>query len=870
MNSNVSELLEKRKIKTMKTVKFRILKDFEEGEYKFKAGEIKDFGTYGGGYKAYIKMGVAELVEEEKPEIEKQKLTIETTPSQNIPEEWIWFYHNNGFSIIPLGVNKNNKLKEPSISSWEKYEDTPPTKEEIQQWIKDNLFKNIGVICGHVSNDLVIIDIDNETIPEIIGINWDNVLKDGCWGGRTGKGYQIYCRHHGNPNGIQRLSKYNIEYRANRGYCVIPPSTHPNGNIYHFIGVKDFTELPNLKIIDAQAKFKELKEKIGTAWNIKEKTTTTISSEEEINNGYPKCVEIALNKITEHPMRDYTIYGIASSFYYQKIPKDMAMQKIKQFNLEKCSPPHSKEIVERAVDGAYEEDAHRFGCEFWIDQAKLCPYENITDCPFGNKKTKRELAEKYKIFTLIEDKNKNGEKYYIKTGVIPPRLADLIINEYDYHFFTMRDSKEIYYYKNGVYQNNGETIISSIAEEYMEDLSTTHRKNEVISHILDYNYQDREEIKAPINLINLNNGILDINTYQILPHSPNYFFINQLPVKYDPNMNYEKFEKFLQHISMKDGEIRKKIVNTIQEYIGYSLYRGYPLKYYMVLDGGGDNGKTVLLNIVTALIGEKNNTSIGLQELNERPFAKSQLYGKHTNVSDDLPKKALKLTGIIKQITGNSPMWADIKNHKKGISFTNYAKPWYACNELPETSDYTDAFFSRQLQITLLNKYLPVGDKKIDNITVFERNVHLTNELTKNESLSGILNYAIIGLKRLLEKKVFSDETTTEDKRFIWIRKTNPVGAYIDDEIEITNEDWCITKDDFYNEVIQYCLRSGFDKPSSTKYVTTKMRDANLGIQLRQKKIDGIDRVWCWVGLKSATNNLVNHYLGEKKDKTII
>jgi putative DNA primase/helicase len=298
--------------------------------------------------------------------------------------------------------------------------------------------------------------------------------------------------------------------------------------------------------------------------------------------------------------------------------------------------------------------------------------------------------------------------------------------------------------------------------------------------------------------------------------------------------------------------------------MGYSLYRGYPLKNYTVLDGGGDNGKTVLMNVMLALAGEQNNTSIGLQELNERPFAKAQLYGKNTNISDDLPKKALKLTGIIKAITGNSPIWADVKNSKKGISFTPYAKPWYACNELPETSDYSDAFFSRQLQVTLLNKYLSKEDPKIDNKTCFERNVHLTEELTTPESLSGILNFALMGLKRVLEKNVFSDDTTTDDKRNQWIRKTNPIAAFLDDEFEIGDNDWCITVEDFYNEIIHFCEKHEFDKPTSRKYVTEKVLDANLGIKKLQKKIDGVPHTWCWVGLSCTSNTLINRFIGEK------
>ena len=95
--------------------------------------------------------------------------------------KWINFYYNQGFSIIPLGKNKgfwnNNKdeLKRPSIKSWDKYKNTRATKEKIQEWIDNGLFKNIGIIGGHVSNDLVIIDIDDESIPDLLELKFDKI-----------------------------------------------------------------------------------------------------------------------------------------------------------------------------------------------------------------------------------------------------------------------------------------------------------------------------------------------------------------------------------------------------------------------------------------------------------------------------------------------------------------------------------------------------------------------------------------------------------------------------------------------------------------------------------------------------------------------
>ncbi len=508
---------------------------------------------------------------------------------------------------------------------------------------------------------------------------------------------------------------------------------------------------------------------------------------------------------------------------------------------------------------------------------KICkhidsPYEYLKEnAKFGSDEStsatskRLELLETYGVFETKEDK-KTGK--LIKTGKINcPRLADIILNEHSRYFFTMRDNKSIFFYNGGHYEPNGDTIISNLVEYYLDDQSKEYIKNEVIGHIRDKNYVDRDTINPDVNLINLENGTYNIETRELLPHSPKYRFLNKIPIKYDPEAKCPLFEKFLQEVCMKQTERRKDIEKTIQEYMGYTLHRSYRFKKYLVLDGSGDNGKTVLLIVVEMLVGKKNNASVSLQDLNNRPFALSKLYGKLANISDDLPNRPLKYTGVIKQITGNSPMWADIKNHKDGIRFTNIAKPWFACNQLPESYDWSDAFFSRMLQITLLNKFVQPPDyNKVDNETIFKADTNLIEgKCILFDELPGILNFALDGLHGLLENNGFSSIQSTDEIREEYIKKTNPVHAYIDDECERTNEDWGITKDDFYNAVLEYCELHGYDKPNSQHDVTRRVNDEHGNIYLKQRTADG-ERQRVWLGVRSLTDSTINHYFGTDEE----
>jgi putative DNA primase/helicase len=717
---------------------------------------------------------------------------MEATMDHVLIEKWIWFYYDTcGFSIIPLGANPKyeqslDKLKKPSIDTWEQYHKKRATREQIQQWIDEKLFTNIGVICGAVSGNLVILDIDDESIPELLQIKWDKIYETKAWGARTGKGYQIWMKHNTNPGGIKKPLRYKIEYRANRGYCAVPPSTHPNGNKYYFIDHETPESLPDIIITDVQLMFKEMKKKIGEKWGLKEK-----HGEPKPKNGhstdFPGCIEIALTTITKQGMRYYTLYGISSAFYFKGIPYDMALKRIKQFNMEKCVPPHHNMIVEQAVRGAYQEDAHRYGCEFWMDDAELCPYEDIMECEYGKKKAKRELIKQYHVFKYTEKTNKEtGETIYIPSDVNPPRLAKLLMNEYTFNFKTIRDTQEIYYYNDGIYHSDGETIIASLAEEYMDDLTTTHKKNEVIGYIKDSNYIDREKFNINPDFINLKNGIYNIKTKEFIGHNPSFLFINEIPVDYDKEAKCPKILKFLSEV------IYPEDITTLQEFFGYCLYRKHHIHKSCMFIGEGKNGKSTTINLLGALLGNKNICSRELYQLINDKFAVADLYGKLANLAADITATALKQTGLFKALTGEDLVTAE-KKFKGGFSFRNYAKFIFSANKLPRSPDKSYAFYRRWILISFPNTF--VGK---------QCNSNLINEITTPDELSGLLNWALEGLERLLEQGDFSYNKTVEEVAEQYETLSNPVYSFVKKFLKPL-VGGCLLKDDVWEKYVKWC-----------------------------------------------------------------
>jgi hypothetical protein len=120
-----------------------------------------------------------------------------------------------------------------------------------------------------------------------------------------------------------------------------------------------------------------------------------------------------------------------------------------------------------------------------------------------------------------------------------------------YHFRTMSDTKEIYYYNGGrgIYTNGAEIIIESEAESMTDGKVTTAQVNESMNHIRRRTYTDRSEfdVREP-HILNLQNGLLNIDTLELKEHSPDQLSLVQLPVKYDPKARCHRIARFLAEV----------------------------------------------------------------------------------------------------------------------------------------------------------------------------------------------------------------------------------------------------------------------------------------------------------------------------------
>lgn len=395
-------------------------------------------------------------------------------------------------------------------------------------------------------------------------------------------------------------------------------------------------------------------------------------------------------------------------------------------------------------------------------------------------------------------------------------------------FITFNDTDKIYHYHNGVYHPDGEPRIKEMIQQRLQNETTTHRRRETLERIRELTYVDREATDQKPEYICVENGILNLLTGELEPHTPDRIFLSKVPYPYNPDAECPKFKQFLTEV-VEDNDIP-----IIQEMFGYTLYRGYPIHKAMMLVGSGNNGKSVLLNVLKTMLGYENVASEALQTLSHNRFATISLLGKLANIFPDIPSTKLQQTGIFKiMVGGDEKISAEIKHVQDRVYFTNHAKLLFSCNEVPQTTDNTDAYYNRWIVILFPNTFN--GD---------DADPHLLEKLTTQDELEGILAWGVEGIQRLLNQGSFSHSKTTEQVKELYRKLSNPIEAFAQDCL-IEDFEAEANRSTIYRTFLEYCYEQGIDTVASNVFTRELPRYVRC---VKKQRSDG-ERVWHWITL---------------------
>jgi putative DNA primase/helicase len=351
-------------------------------------------------------------------------------------------------------------------------------------------------------------------------------------------------------------------------------------------------------------------------------------------------------------------------------------------------------------------------------------------------------------------------------------------------FITLNDTGDIYSWHGDIWVNNGEIKIRELAELALDN-ANIHIVSEIVEKIKRQTYISRDKLNQDDKKITLLNCVLDLETGKTADHDPDLYQTIQLPVKYDPAATCPAIDKFV-HESMME------FAPLFYEILAYCLIPAYRFKKFFIFLGEANTGKTTAIDVMYRFIGQKNTSELTLQTLADNRFALANLYGKLANICDDLPKVELKDVGRIKELTGNSPVHAEIKFIQKGISYVNRAKLIFTCNKIPPTQGSDEAFYSRLLIVPFRFKPL-------------QQDNDLIAKLTSESEMSGLLNKVLKARKTMFKNNGFSITQTTEEVAYLYnLGSLDTVTKYAHDRLEYDTIGRII-KEDLYADYMNFC-----------------------------------------------------------------
>ena len=328
----------------------------------------------------------------------------------------------------------------------------------------------------------------------------------------------------------------------------------------------------------------------------------------------------------------------------------------------------------------------------------------------------------------------------------------------------------------------------------------------------------KPEIENDIVLINLKNGTFEISRQEQKLREPNRadFLTYQLPFEFNKTTTAPLFQHYLNTVQ---PDPKRQMI--LAEYLGYLFIKPSTLKLEktLLLYGGGANGKSVFFEVVNALLGGNENVSnFSLQSLtNDNGYFRAMLANKLVNYASEISGKLE--TNIFKQLVSGEPVEARLP-YGKPFTIYNYAKLIFNCNELPKDVEQTTAFFRRFLIIPF-------------EITIPEsqQDKELSKKIITSE-LSGVFNWVLEGLKRLLEQKKFTHSEAVEKQLEDYRLQSDSVQLFLIDEGIEKSVTETIEFSILFEQYKKYCTDSGYHFCSKKKF-SERLKNVNFLIERR-------------------------------------
>ena len=326
---------------------------------------------------------------------------------------------------------------------------------------------------------------------------------------------------------------------------------------------------------------------------------------------------------------------------------------------------------------------------------------------------------------------------------------------------------------------------------------------------------------ASPNLLPCKNGVLDIPSRTLLPHTPNIYATTRLEYDYDPSATCPNFLHAL--------EVIPDVIDFLQEFAGYSLTIDVRHEIAVWMQGPPGSGKSTVLAGLQAMLGTRAGL-LGLADIERSRFALANLPGKTLVVSTEQPDNYIAASHVLNAIISGEPITVEQK-FKEAIIITPKVKIIWAMNNLPRVNDANNGIMRRVKVI------------KFPALAEADRDPDLKDRIALEGA--GILNWALDGLARLNARGKFEIPLAVQKATREFIDKNDVPAMFVQEvnaHVDLNDPHIRIQSQVLYDRYNDWCRRNNYKPLSSVKIADEWKR---LGFE--KVKISG---VFYWQGIE--------------------
>lgn len=752
---------------------------------------------------------------------EADKVANREMVMQETVDPLIFELRDAGFNIVTGYKDK----KHPNVN-WTKYQKEFVPDDEFSKMC---LNSNTGLWClitGQISNNIIVIDVDSPDVYNSFFKKYEGltvIVKTPSGGKHLWFKCDTIVKNSTNYNGFP------IDIRGDGGLVVAPGSVSDNGT-YEFVSKCDLNPI-KIKNIDEVLKMIPVKKKASFSDSIEKFNGDVLAAGFDIHHvmeelgvegfvtgahGDYKCPCMIHHSKTGEPLEVY----LATNSYF-------------------CHGCHASgdiiDIVSNILDCDFNGAVTRLEEMSGVKSDILKKRDLQSECDLTNCKDvlnwvksastvmKMRLVDEYE---LVNDK-----------GVFKPgNFINWLMYASGEHFITLKDmykNEGIMRYSNGVYKQFGAKDIETIADLLIEPHTNVKpgNHNEIITSIKAKTYLERVDIDTNPDVINMVNGLYNIKTGELLPHTHEYPSFIQTMITYDPDATCPNIDKFISELVNKDK------VQMIYEIMGYSYRNEKLMKTAFIFLGEKNSGKSKLLDLIKIMIGRQGVSSVSAQLLANTIFGAAEVSDKLANIVGDLGNTALIDTGLLKSI-----IYGELINvqRKGGMLYDTTPKCVliYGTNDLPTTkSENEDAFKGRFQIIDFPNLFEGANDDK-----------RILDKLTTPEELSGFFNKAMAAMRTVGDQGHFTNSETLDDRVKAYDYASNPTLRFIDSQCEFGfGIGYETDQSILYPKYQEWCLGNKSKAISKGKF--TQLLETERGVRIHRPKRGG-EQVPVYQGIK--------------------